>query len=106
MTQTAFQLVFTTCPDAKVAGHIARTLVDEGLAACVNVLPPMNSIYRWKGKTEEATEQLLVIKILQARFPAVQDRIRALHPYELPEIIAVPIADGDPDYLGWLHHPE
>lgn len=106
MTQTAFQLVLTTCPDAAVAGRIAHALVDEGLAACVNILPPMRSVYRWKGQVEEATEQLLVVKILQARYPAVQDRIHALHPYELPEIIAVPIADGHPDYLGWLHHPE
>ena len=106
MTQTAFQIVYCTCPDADVAGRIARTLVEEGLAACASILPAMRSIYRWKGQIEEAAEQLLVIKIQQARYPAVQDRIRALHPYELPEIIAVPIADGLPAYLTWLHHPE
>jgi periplasmic divalent cation tolerance protein len=103
---TLFQVVLTTCPDAAVAETIARALVEEGLAACVNILPPMRSIYRWKGRTEEASEQLLVIKIATARFPAVRDRIRALHSYELPEIIAVPVADGLPEYLAWLNHPE
>ncbi len=106
MNQSLFQIVLTTCPDAASAEHIARALVEEGLAACVNILPPMRSIYRWKGKIEDATEQLLVIKSAAARFPAIRDRLRALHPYELPEIIAVPIADGLPDYLAWLNHPE
>jgi periplasmic divalent cation tolerance protein len=66
----------------------------------------MHSIYRWRGKIETANEQLLIIKGAQARLAAVMDRIRALHPYELPEIVAVPIAEGLPDYLAWLHHPE
>lgn len=106
MTSTPFQLVLTTCPDEATARRIARTLVEERLAACVNVLPPMHSVYRWKGKVEDATEQLLIIKIAAQRYAAVQDRLRALHPYELPEIIAVPLADGLPDYLAWLHNPE
>jgi len=106
VTLTPFQIVFTTCPDVETAERIARVLVEEGLAACVNILPPMRSIYKWKGKTEGTDEQLLVIKITQARFPEVMNRIRALHPYELPEVIAVPIADGLPEYLAWLHHPE
>jgi len=106
VTQTPFQIVLTTCPDGDSAGRIARALVEERLAACVNILPPMRSIYRWKGQVEDTPEQLLVIKIMQTRFPAVMDRIRALHPYELPEIIAVPIADGHPDYLAWLQNPE
>jgi len=96
----------TTCPDAGTADRIAQALVHEGLAACVNILPPMRSIFRWKGKVEDASEQLLIIKSTQTRLPEIMDRIRALHPYELPEIIAVPIADGLPDYLRWLHHPE
>jgi periplasmic divalent cation tolerance protein len=100
------QIVLTTCPDAEVAGRIARALVAEGLAACVSILPPMQSIYRWKGAVETATEQLLVIKIVAGRFPAVQDCIKRLHSYELPEIIAVPIVDGLPAYLAWLNHPE
>lgn len=106
MTQNAVQIVLTTCPDSATASRIGRVLVEEGLAACVNVLPPMRSIYKWKGKVEEGTEQLLIIKSAVAHFPALMDRVRALHPYELPELIAVPIADGLPDYLAWLHHPE
>ena len=106
MNQNLFQLVLTTCPDEACAERIAQVLVVEGLAACVNILPPMRSIYTWKGKIEDATEQLLVIKSAAARFPAIRDRLRSLHPYELPEIIAVPIADGLPEYLAWLNHPE
>ena len=106
MNQNLFQIVLTSCPDEACAERIARTLVEEGLAACVNILPPMRSIYRWKGKIEAASEQLLVIKSAVARFPALCDRLRALHPYELPEIIAVPIADGLPEYLAWLNNPE
>ena len=106
MNQNLFQIVLTTCPDEACAERIARTLVEEGLAACVNILPPMRSIYKWKGKIEDATEQLLVVKSTVAHFPAIRDRLRALHPYELPEIIAVPIVDGLPEYLAWLNHPE
>jgi periplasmic divalent cation tolerance protein len=106
VTQTSFQIVLTACPDPESAGRLARVLVEERLAACVNILPPMRSIYRWKGRVEDAGEQLLVIKSSVAQFPAIRDRIRNLHPYELPEIIAVPIADGLPEYLAWLHHPE
>lgn len=98
------QIVFTTCPDAGTAERIARVLVEEKLAACVNMLPPMRSIYSWKGRVEDASEQLLVIKTAQP-FAVVRDRIRNLHPYELPEIITVPIADGLPDYLAWLRNP-
>lgn len=105
MTATTFQIVLTTCPDTAAAERIARVLVEEKLAACVNMLPPMRSIYRWKGRVEDATEQLLVIKTAQ-QFAAVRDRIRSLHPYELPEIIAVPIADGFPEYLAWLRDSE
>jgi periplasmic divalent cation tolerance protein len=106
VNQNLFQIVLTSCPDAASAERIARTLVEEKLAACVNILPPMRSIYRWKDKIEDASEQLLVIKSTLAHFPAIRDRLRALHPYELPEIIAVPIADGLPEYLAWLNHPE
>ena len=106
MNQNLFQIVLTACPDKACAERIARALVEEGLAACVNILPPMRSIYRWKGKIEDASEQLLVIKSAVAHFPAIRDRLRSLHPYELPEIIAVPIADGLPEYLAWLNHPE
>lgn len=106
VTQTALHIVLTTCPDSDTASRIGQALVEEGLAACVNVLAPMRSIYRWKGRIEDGSEQLLIIKSAVAHFPALMDRVRALHPYELPELIAVPIADGLPDYLAWLHHPE
>jgi periplasmic divalent cation tolerance protein len=101
-----FQIVLTTCPDPAVAERIAQVLVEEGLAACVNMLGPMQSVYRWRGQVETANEQLLVIKSTRARFPEIRDRVRSLHPYELPEIIAVPVADGLPEYLAWLKHPE
>ena len=106
MTPPPCQIVLTTCPDNETAYRIAHTLVEEGLAACVNILPPMQSIYKWKGAVETATEQLLVIKIAAGRFMAVRERIRGLHSYELPEIIAVPIVDGSPDYLAWLLSPD
>lgn len=100
------KLVFTTCPDATVAENVARTLVEERLAACVNVLPPMRSIYRWRGTVETASEQLLIIKIRATDYQAVQQRIQALHPYELPEVIAVPIVAGLDEYLAWLDNPD
>jgi len=106
VTAKEFQIVLTTCPDAAVAERIARVLVEEGLAACVNILAPVRSIYKWRGQIEDTSEQLLVIKSAKAGFPAIRDRLRNLHPYELPEIIAVPIADGLPEYLAWLNHPE
>ena len=103
---TPCQIVLTTCPDAGTAGRIARALVEEQLAACVNILPPMHSVYRWKGQVEEAGEQLLLIKCSSARFPALRERLRTLHPYELPEIVAIPILDGLPEYLAWINHPD
>ena len=106
MSESAHQIVFTTCPDQAIAQKIAQTLVAEGLAACVNVLPAMHSIYTWKGKIESSTEHLLLIKSQTQRYPALQDRLRALHPYELPEIVAVPITHGLPEYLAWLNHPD
>ena len=106
MSQYAHQIVLTTCPDQAIAEQIAQTLVTEGLAACVNILPAMHSIYTWKGKMHSATEHLLLIKSQTRRYPALQDRLRALHPYELPEIIAVPITHGLPDYLTWLTLPD
>ncbi len=106
MTDPSHRLILTTCPDAEIAETIAKTLVSEGLAACVNILPPLRSVYTWRGKIASATEHLLLIKSTKHRYSALQERIQALHPYELPEIIAVPIVDGLPDYLSWLDHPE
>ena len=106
MEKSYYQLILTTCPDAPLAETIARTLVQERLAACVNMLPPMRSVYRWQGQIESAQEQLLIIKARAADYAAVERRIRELHSYEVPEIIAVPITDGLPAYLAWLADPD
>lgn len=98
------QIVLTTCPDSAVAERIAKTLVTERLAACVNILPIAQSIYLWKGQVESAAEQLLLIKSLTRAFRQIEKRIRELHPYELPEVIAVPITNGSKDYLAWVRN--
>lgn len=95
-------VVFTNCPDAASADRIARALVDQHLAACVNVLAPIASIYRWQGRIENATEVPMLIKTTRERYPAVEEAIRALHPYQVPEIIALPIVSGFAPYLRWI----
>src|SRR5579863_8313127 len=95
-------VTFCTVPDRESGEGIAAALVEERLAACVNLIPGLTSIYRWQGKVEKAAECLLVIKTTAARFEALKARIKALHPYETPEIIAVPITHGDNAYLNWL----
>jgi periplasmic divalent cation tolerance protein len=95
-------LVLTNCPDEAVAGQIAEALIDARLAACVNILAPCRSLYRWQGKLESASEIPLLIKTTAASYPALETAIRQLHPYDLPEIIALPIERGLPDYLNWL----
>lgn len=95
-------LVLTTLPDAETAQALATELVEAGLAACVNLLPACTSIYRWQGRTESASEVLLLIKTAAAGYDALEAAIRARHPYELPEIVAVPVVRGLPDYLRWL----
>ncbi len=96
-------VVLVTCGSSKEARKIARALVEWELAACVSMMPSaMESIYRWKGKVESAKEFLLVIKTARKRFAAVQAEVRRLHSYEVPEIIALPIADGSRDYLSWI----
>jgi periplasmic divalent cation tolerance protein len=95
-------VTFCTVPDREAGERIAAALVEERLAACVNLIPGLTSIYRWQGKVEKAAECLLVIKTTAARFEALKARIKALHPYETPEIIAVPITHGDNAYLNWL----
>jgi periplasmic divalent cation tolerance protein len=97
------QLVaFCTFPDRESAETIATTLVEERLAACVNLVPDLTSLYRWQGELHREPECLLLIKTTAARFEALRARLRALHPYELPEIIGLPISHGDPAYLQWL----
>ena len=95
-------LVFCTCPDEATGGRIAETLVVERLAACVNRLPALASVYLWQGNLERDTEVLLLIKTTNARFDALCARLGELHPYELPEIIATPVTKGLPQYLQWV----
>ncbi|MGD8999422.1 MAG: divalent-cation tolerance protein CutA [Granulosicoccaceae bacterium] len=95
-------LVLCTCPDHDTATQLAKTLIDEALAACVNVLPGLTSFYHWQGKCESGTEELLIIKTRTAAYPALEARLQALHPYELPEIIGVTIEAGLPGYLAWV----
>jgi len=95
-------ICFCTCPDLASATRIARTLVDERLAACVNVLSGVHSVYRWQGAVESADEVLLLIKTTDARLDTLRKRIVSLHPNELPEVIAVEAAGGLPAYLDWV----
>lgn len=95
-------LVISTCPDETSARAIARTLVTEGLAACVNLQTGVQSIYRWDGALQEDAECLLMIKTTAGRLAAMTDRLRALHSCELPEIVAVPVTAGLPGYLQWV----
>jgi periplasmic divalent cation tolerance protein len=95
-------LVFSTFPNEAKAREIVRCLVDERLVACGNVLPSIHSIYRWKGEVHEEREVLAILKISRAVFPDLRARLRALHPYELPEVIAVPVEAALPEYLGWV----
>lgn len=106
MKRHEYQLILTTCPDMATAERVAQALVGERLAACVNIVPVAKSVYRWKGRVESAAEQLLIIKSMKRAFRAIQRRILELHPYELPEVIAVPVADGHPDYLAWIRDPD
>ena len=95
-------IVFCTCPDESVADRIAMSLVEERLAACVNRVPGMVSTYRWQGVVQRDAEVQLLIKTTRDRFGALRDRILALHPYELPEVVAVDIALGSAPYQAWI----
>ena len=94
--------VTTTLPDQATAERVATRLVEERLAACAQVIGPVRSTYWWAGKIEQADEWYCHLKTTAARLPGLQTRIRELHPYEVPEIIAVPILQGNPDYLKWI----
>ena len=95
-------LVLTTLPADGDADGFAGTLVDERLAACVNLLPPMQSVYRWEGRVERETERQVIIKTSRERLPRLWDRVRDLHPYDVPEFLVVPIVDGNEAYLRWI----
>lgn len=95
-------LVLTTCPGTITAKQIAQDLVANNVAACVNIIPGLTSYFKWSHKVESDAELLLLIKTTSENFPAIQKRIKSLHPYELPEIIAVSIKDGLKEYLRWI----
>lgn len=95
-------LCFCTCPNGEVAGRIADTLVDERLAACVSVLPGLRSVYRWQGAIQRDDEVLLLIKTTRDRIETLSTRVASLHPYELPELLAVEVTGGMAAYLDWV----
>ena len=101
MDEDAF-LAVSTFPDQETARRVAHQLVTENLAACANIVPAVDSIYRWQGKIESAQEALAFFKTTATRYPAFQDRLTSLHPYDVPEIICLRIADGLPAYLQWV----
>jgi periplasmic divalent cation tolerance protein len=95
-------VVLSTCGSEEEAVRIAKKLIEGHIAACVNLVPRIRSFYRWQGKLEDSAEWLLVIKTSRARFAALRTVLEAAHSYELPEVLALPIVDGSPNYLAWL----
>lgn len=95
-------VVYCTCPDQTVAERIAETVVRERLAACANIVPGLISIYRWQGQVQRAVELLLIMKTREVVYWLLETRIRELHPYDVPEIVALPIQAGSATYLDWL----
>ncbi len=102
MNEKDFMLVLSTCPDAEVAARLAETVVRNGLAACVNIVPGLRSIYIWNAALQCDEEVLLIMKTTAARFDSLRETLVALHPYEVPEVVALPVADGHHSYLQWV----
>lgn len=102
MNENAFFVLLSTCPDTETARRLARALVEESLAACVNVVPAVWSIYRWNEAVQSDEETLMIIKTTAGRLAEARERVVALHPYELPEVVALPVADGHHPYLAWV----
>jgi periplasmic divalent cation tolerance protein len=102
MTATGALVALSTVGKPEDAERIARALVEKGVAACVNIVPGVLSVYRWKGQVERDAELLLVIKTTADRFADLERELRALHPYEVPELVALPIEAGSEAYLSWL----
>jgi periplasmic divalent cation tolerance protein len=102
MNETEVLAVITNAPDRATAERIADGLVTTGVAACVNIMAECASVYRWQGKLEHANEVPLLIKTTRAAYPRLEEELRKLHPYELPEIIALPVTAGLPEYLNWV----
>ena len=99
---SAAVLVYITCRDPAQAEAIARPLVGERLAACANLIPGMRSLYRWQGALESAEETVLILKTTAVRVPALSARVKQLHTYTVPCVVAVPVVDGSPEYLAWI----
>ena len=102
MINNGFFVLLSTCPDEQTAAGIARTLVEASLVACVNIVPGIRSIYRWQGSVEDDPEVLMILKTTGDRLEAARAGILELHPYEVPEVLALPVADGHHDYLSWV----
>jgi len=98
----ALQVVLVTAPDLDTAARLGRALVEERLAACVNLVPGLRSIYRWEGALQDEAEVLLLVKTRADRLEALAVRVKELHPYALPEVLALPATGGSPAYLDWL----
>lgn len=94
--------VYVTCPDADVAAGIARAIVEKRLAACANIFPAGRSFYWWDGAVQDAAETVLIFKTTEAQWPALQDAVKEIHPYEVPCIVALPITEGSAPYLKWI----
>jgi len=95
-------LALSTFPDAEIARRISNQLVNESFAACANILPAIESVYRWKERIESGNETLVFFKVSEDRQSEFQDKLRSLHPYDVPEIIFIPVASGLPEYLQWV----
>ncbi len=95
-------LAFSTFPDAEIAARVAGQLVSGSIVACANLLPAVQSIYRWEGKLEKNSEALVLFKLAADQYEAFERELKKLHPYDVPEIVAVPVANGLPDYLAWV----
>ena len=95
-------LVISTFPDADLAARVAEKLVTAKLAACANITAPVRSIYPWEGKIEKSDETMVFFKTTQGRYGALEEKLRALHPYDVPEIVSLRLSDGLPDYLQWV----
>jgi periplasmic divalent cation tolerance protein len=102
MTDSQVVLVLTTFPVIGNAEQVAAQLVEESLAACVSISPPMRSLYRWKGTLEHSDELQLVIKTTAVRLPLLEARLKSLHPYDVPEFLVIPVTAGSRDYLSWV----
>lgn len=102
MPESKYQLVFSTVPDRETAGKIAAAVVEEGLAACVSIIPGLTSVYSWQGKICKDDELLLMMKTTADLYKQLEAAIKRLHPYEVPEVVAIGIDKGLPEYLNWI----